>query len=138
MPGLARIRREAAPHAVMVAVMLATMLGEHTALRSMLGAGVLLAASLFWVRRARTSTSAWCHIADFWAMALVLVALAAPPVTGHHSHGTPSVALSLAMIVSGWLVARVLLVRGSAAPVVGAASAAVAGLGLVVMVVVCG
>jgi hypothetical protein len=101
-----------APHAVMAGAMAFGMLGGHSAARMLAAAAALVVTSLACARRARSEPMFREHLADLWAMALVLVALAPGHVVGH-SHGIlPHGLVGLALIGAGWALVRALLARG--------------------------
>jgi hypothetical protein len=120
-------------HGLMIAVMAWTMLVAVSGASALLGAVVLIAASVPCALVARRSASGWRHIVDLWAMAgLLIVAatsalpaisrLAASPLTssavmGGMAHG---VAMSLASpsglalaVVAAWLTCRLALTAGA-------------------------
>jgi hypothetical protein len=135
------------PHLVMVSAMAITMIGGHTALRSLLGVAILVGGSLVCAPIARTVVVYREHVVDYWVMALVLVVLLPRPTEGLlpdaavHSHAALDIAgaPAIAGILAAWLCLRaaIVLVRrdrwraslASAAPTVA---------GLALMLLVCG
>jgi hypothetical protein len=139
-------------HALMIAVMAWSMLIVPTAAAALLGAMILIVASVPCAPIARRSAAGWRHIVDLWAMAGVLIVTAAsaspavspftlPAEMGGMTHGasvslaSPSV-VALA-IAAGWLACRLALTtlagrRGERMARLrhGAAAVTAAGLGL--------
>jgi hypothetical protein len=101
-----------APHAVMAGAMVFAMAGGHSAARMLAASAALIVTSFACARKARSEPMFREHLADLWAMALVLVALAPGHVDGH-SHGIlPHGLVGLALIGAGWMLVRALLARG--------------------------
>lgn len=124
-------------HALMIAVMAATML-VHSALVSVAGAAVLVAASIVCSALSRSRAFLREHVIDLWAMALVLLAfLPTGRIEGHHAVSMPSLA-AFAVIVLAWAAARVWVVlQGHRARRVAVASGGLTAVGLAVMALVC-
>lgn len=136
------------PHVVMILVMVVVMAGRLGAIGTLLGIAVLIGCSIGCAARARVSSAFRAHVADLWAMSLLMLALlpVARSASGEVMPGmsmTPSPAPSLghgvvgcAVIVGLWALARVLLSRHSARPRHHVVSGFVTGAGLVVMALV--
>jgi hypothetical protein len=136
-------------HAVMLVVMAVTMIGVHSPLRCLIGAGLLMIAAVAYAPGARRRLSGWEHVLDFWAMVALLVSSVGGGVPasggGEHQH-----LLSLDRVVgiiivgASWVGLRLLVLllrasRGEKIPVLAwASSAAMTAAGLVVMALYCG
>ncbi|HEY5319616.1 MAG TPA: hypothetical protein VIJ76_01950 [Galbitalea sp.] len=105
--------RDRLPHVVMVAVMAYTMLGERSPLKCLVGAAVLIAASVAMAPLARWSAAYRGHVLDFWAMALSMLALLphSALAAGEHAHSALSLGGVTAFLgVSAvWFGARVVV-----------------------------
>jgi hypothetical protein len=129
-------------HLVMLAVMAGTMVA-HSALASLTGAAVLVAASVLCAALSRSRVHLREHVLDLWAMALVLLVLLprpdAAPASHAHAIAVPALAAFTAVVIAwaaarAWLAAR----RRPHAWRPAVASGALTGLGLAVMGAVCG
>jgi hypothetical protein len=124
------------PHALMIAVMLWTMIGAHSALRCLAGALVMVASAVAYSPGARRSALHWDHIVDLWAMALLLLACLGTGTTasGVHVHllQLPHPQTTAAVTVL-WLGARLALLRLSGWRRARLVGAAVTLAGLVLM-----
>jgi hypothetical protein len=140
-------------HGIMLAVMAASMVGAHSPLRCLGGAGVLMIAAIAYAPVARKHLVGWEHLLDFWAMAgLLVIAVGSEAHSGggtgsdvEHQH-LLSLDRGAGMIVVGvlWLVLRLLVLglwmRGGEkipAPT-WAASVTMTAAGLAVMALYCG
>lgn len=94
------------PHVVMMTVMAATMIEEHSLTLAFAGAAVLLLLSFGYAKSARDSESARDQILDLWATGLVLIAHQLAPTSGHH-WSSPGGSTLVVVITASWLVARV-------------------------------
>lgn len=116
-------------HALMLGVMASTMIIAPSAGSALLGAAVLIAASVPCAPIARRSASGWRHIVDLWAMAglLLVAATSVSPAEvvemggmgsmGGMAHGAGMVLASPSTgglaVVAGWLACRLLLMAGA-------------------------
>jgi hypothetical protein len=122
----------------MAAVMAYTMLGGHSSLKCLLGAGVFVAGAVAMAPLARRLSSFRRHVLDYGAMALCTLALLPHHAiaTGEHAHGAMplSTVPVFVAVVAVWLGARAALAardrdaRGRASVL--SATLTAAGLGL--------
>ena len=136
---MVHIAREAPTHALMIAVMVWAMV-SGSALVSVLGAGMLVAASIVCAALLRARPFLRDHVVDLWAMALVLlVFLPHGSAVGHHAMTLQS-GPAFAAIMVAWGGARVWLARRYLAPAqwrMPVASGALTGAGLALMALLC-
>lgn len=131
--------REVPLHVLMIGVMVVSML-QSSPVISVLGAAVLLGASVVCAALSRSRQHLREHVLDLWAMALVLVVFL-PSSTGStsdHSHvlSVPSMVL-FGLIATLWALARVWLVLGQKTWRTAVISGGVTAVGLAVMAAFC-
>jgi hypothetical protein len=141
-------------HGIMLIVMAVTMIGTHSPLRCLAGAGVLLIAAIAYAPAARTHLVGWEHLLDFWAMAALLVISVGSEASGGvvassggaaHQHLLSLDRAGGAIVVAAlWLGLRMLVLglrarRGAKLPArAWAISPTMTAAGLVVMALYCG
>lgn len=111
-PGVAiRIVGEAAPHALMLLVMAATMSPGATSATRLAGIVLLTATTIVLAPSSRRRRHLRAVILDVWAMILVLVLHAPAAAAASHGHASwPAAELSIFVVVA-WLVARAAMTR---------------------------
>jgi hypothetical protein len=141
-------------HGIMLAVMAVTMVGAHSPLRCLGGAGVLMIAAIAYAPVARRQLVGWEHLLDFWAMAgLLVIAVGSEAHSGggawsgggEHQH-LLSLDRAAGMVVIGvlWLGLRLLVLRlraraGERIPArTWATSVMITAAGLAMMALYCG
>jgi hypothetical protein len=136
-------------HGIMLIVMATTMIGTHSPLRCLAGAGLLLIAAIAYAPAARTHLVGWEHLLDFWAMAALLVISVGSEASGGggavHQHLLSLDRAAGAIVVAAlWLGLRMLILglrarHGEKIPArAWAISATMTAAGLVVMALYCG
>ena len=134
-----RLLREVPLHGLMIGVMVVSMI-EESVVVSVLGAALLLAASVVCAALSRSRQHLREHILDLWAMALVLVVFlpSTSSSASAHSHvlAVPSMALFMSISVL-WALARVWLLLGHKPWRSAVASGAVTAAGLAAMAAFC-
>jgi len=137
-----RLLREVPLHGLMIGVMVVSMI-EESVVVSVLGAALLLAASVVCAALSRSRQHLREHILDLWAMALVLVVFlpsssSSSSSASAHSHvlAVPSMALFMSISVL-WALARVWLLLGHKPWRSAVASGAVTAAGLAAMAAFC-
>lgn len=144
---------DVALHLVMISVMVFTMAIDRSVPAALAGSGVLILLSMCCAPLARRHRMVWDHLMDLWAMAMIIIVMAFPAdpdvVVGAHAHGfTPERTPVMIAVLAAWIVARLLRgrrhlragyrsQRRDASDLWWQASAALSGLGLGVMVVLC-
>ena len=122
----------------MIAVMGAAMVTQ-SALVSVAGSAVLVAASMVCAGLSRGRVWLREHVLDLWAMALTLLAFLPHGAAGHHAVTVPS-GVAFVVVLAAWCLGRVALVVVSRGREwrMPATSAAVTLAGLALMPALCG